>query len=82
MIHERLSGLMLLEVLLMNQMSNAEESSSLSTATLQHTINNHLLTEKIETSVFLRSEAEQLVRHELIKNLGNFKQMVAAPLSP
>jgi hypothetical protein len=30
----------------------------------------------------LRSEAEKLVRHELIKNLGKFKQMVAALLSP
>jgi hypothetical protein len=53
-----------------------------STATPQHTVNNHLLTEEIQTLEFLRSEAEQLVGHELIKNLGKFKQMVAAPLSP
>jgi hypothetical protein len=30
----------------------------------------------------LRSEAEQLVRQELITALGDFKHLVVAPLSP
>jgi hypothetical protein len=37
---------------------------------------------KLRNSEFLRSEAEQLVGHELIKDLGKFKQMVVALLSP
>jgi uncharacterized protein YicC (UPF0701 family) len=82
MVHERLSNPMLLEALLMNQRSNGRGSSSPppSTTTPQRTVNNHLLSEETQTPELLRSEAELLVVHELIKNLGRFKQM--ASLSP
>jgi tetrahydromethanopterin S-methyltransferase subunit G len=45
---------------------------------LKHVLKN----EEIHTLEFLRSEAEQLIGHELIKNLGKLKQMVVALLSP
>jgi hypothetical protein len=38
--------------------------------------------EEIHSPLLLRSEVEQLVGHELIKALSDFKHLVVAPLSP
>jgi hypothetical protein len=84
-VYERLLDPMLFEALLMNQRSNARWSSSpppSSTAMPQLIVNHHFPTEEIQTPKLLRSEEEHMVRQELIKALGNFKQMVAGPLLP
>jgi hypothetical protein len=61
----------------MNQKSNARGNSSspLSTTMSQHIVNLYLPAEEIQTPMLIRSEAEQLVGHDLIKALSNFKQM-------
>jgi hypothetical protein len=41
----------------------------------QHIVNLYLPAEEIQTPMLIRSEAEQLVGHDLIKALSNFKQM-------
>jgi hypothetical protein len=66
---------MLLEALLINQRSNARENSSppSSTAMPQHTINHYIPAEEIQTPKLPRSDAVQLVGHDLIKALANFK---------
>jgi hypothetical protein len=75
---------MLLEALLMDQRSNAGWSSSpspSSTATPQFIVNHNFPIEEIQTPKLLRSEVEQMVGQELIKALGNFKQMVVGASS-
>jgi hypothetical protein len=76
-VSERLTDLALLEALLINQKSNARGNSSppSSTAMSQHAINIYIPAEEIQTPMLIRSEAEQLVGHDLIKALANFKQM-------
>jgi hypothetical protein len=76
-VSERLTDLMLLEALLINQKSNARGNSSppSSTAMSQHAINIYIPAEEIQTPMLIRSEAEQLVGHDLIKPLANFNQM-------
>jgi hypothetical protein len=84
-VQKRLADPMLLEALLMNQKSNAGCSSSpspSSTATPQFIVHHHFPTEEIQTPKLLRSEEEHIVGQELIKALGNFKQMIASPLPP
>jgi hypothetical protein len=74
---------MLLEAL-MDQRSNAGWSfspSPSSTAMPQLIVNHNFPIEEIQTPKLLRSEVEQMVGQELIKALGNFKQMVAGASS-
>jgi hypothetical protein len=73
--YERMMDPMLLEVFLMNQRRNMEGdfSISLSADSTMQVINDHPSTEDILTPVLPRGEAEQLVDHELIKALRDFK---------
>jgi hypothetical protein len=84
MVHERLPDPILLDAFLINQKSNVGGSSSppSSIATPQRNVNLHPLTKEIQARELPQSEAEQLVGQELIKTLDNFKQIVAASLSP
>jgi hypothetical protein len=73
--YERMMDLMLLEAHLMNQRPDMEGDSSIPPLAnlTPHVINHHHSTEDILTPALSRSEAEQLVGHELIKALRDFK---------
>jgi hypothetical protein len=69
---------MLLEALLMNQRLDTEGDIS----TTQCIVCHLPPTEEIQSPMLLRSEAEQLVGHELIGALSDFKQLAVTLLSP
>jgi hypothetical protein len=81
--YERMMDPMLLEAGLMDLRRDTKGGSStpLSTVSTLRVVNHHPSTEVITTPMLLRSEAEQRVRHELIKVLGDFKQLTVPPLS-
>jgi hypothetical protein len=73
--YERMMDPMLLESHLMAQRHDTEVGSStpLSSNLNPRLVNHHPSTEDITTPMLLRSEAQQLVGHELIKALDDFK---------
>jgi hypothetical protein len=82
--YERMMDPMLLEARLMDQRRDTEGGSStpLSTDSIPRVVNHHPSTKDIPTPMLLRSEAEQLIGHELINVLDDFKQLMVAPLPP
>jgi hypothetical protein len=58
------------------------DTSDPSTGSILRVVNHHPSTYDIPTLVLFRSEAEQVVEHELIKSLSDFKQVMVAPSPP
>jgi hypothetical protein len=82
--YERMMDPMLLDAGLTDLRCDTKGGSStpLSSISTLSVVNHHPFIEVITILMLLRSEAEQRVGYELIKALGDFKQLTVPPLSP
>jgi hypothetical protein len=82
--YERMMDPMLLDAGLTDLRRDTKGGSStpLSSISTLSVVNHHPFIEVITILMLLRSEAEQRVGYELIKALGDFKQLTVPPLSP